>query len=244
MKNQTQGVSAEESTSVPETDAVQMRESEEQESDAQPSAGGEPEETKAAVNASVKAVENNGSGVDISLITTPEWIDQMFLTPNPISRPQTPMKDIKYIAIHWVANPGTTAKANRDYFEQLGDPNDPAYGLKASAQFVVGLEGEVIQCMPLDEMAYAVKDKYNPYTISIEVCHPDSEGKFSDITYASVIRLTAWLMQQFDLGEDAILRHYDCTGKDCPKYYVVHEDAWLQLKQDVMDYYYAHPSIS
>ena len=30
-----------------------------------------------------------------------------------------------------------------------------------------------------------------------------------------------------------LLRHYDVAGKCCPKYYVVHPEAWTQLKEDV-----------
>ena len=35
-----------------------------------------------------------------------------------------------------------------------------------------------------------------------------------------------------DPAED-VIRHYDVTGKICPKYYVENEDAWLSFKQDV-----------
>ena len=35
---------------------------------------------------------------------------------------------------------------------------------------------------------------------------------------------------------DDVIRHYDVTGKNCPKYYVEHEDAWKQFKVDVADY--------
>ena len=32
--------------------------------------------------------------------------------------------------------------------------------------------------------------------------------------------------------EKDIIRHYDVTGKLCPKYYVEHPDAWEKLKKD------------
>lgn len=41
---------------------------------------------------------------------------------------------------------------------------------------------------------------------------------------------------KYDLTEDDILRHYDCGGKKCPKYYVEHEDAWERLLCDVSEY--------
>lgn len=41
---------------------------------------------------------------------------------------------------------------------------------------------------------------------------------------------------KYDLSIDDVLRHYDEGGKNCPKYYVEHEEAWTQLKQDIADY--------
>ena len=43
-------------------------------------------------------------------------------------------------------------------------------------------------------------------------------------------------MGKYDLSIDDVLRHYDEGGKNCPKYYVEHEEAWTQLKQDIADY--------
>lgn len=175
-------------------------------------------------------------------IPIPSWIDQQLLEINEYSRPGTPLKKVKNVVIHWVANAGTSAQNNRSYFSNLADPAANPDGVKASSHFVVGLEGEIIQCVPIDEKSYCTNWR-NDDTISIEVCHPDWEGKFNDITYQSVIKLTAWLLEQFELTSDDIIRHFDVTGKDCPKYYVVHEDAWEQLKQDVKTYMEANPSI-
>ena len=43
---------------------------------------------------------------------------------------------------------------------------------------------------------------------------------------ASLLRLTAWLCEEFDLAPADVIRHYDVTGKICPKYYVDHPEAW------------------
>lgn len=136
------------------------------------------------------------------------------------------MKRVKDIVIHYVANPGSTAKANRDYFDS--DESD------VSAHFVVGLEGEVIQCVPLDEQSSASNNR-NSDTISIEVCHPTKTGKFNDKTYGALVQLTAWLCEEFHLDTDDIIRHYDITGKNCPKYYVEHPEAWEAFKEAVKE---------
>lgn len=166
--------------------------------------------------------------IDKSEIQVPDWIRQDFLTPNPYSRPQDPLETVHGIAIHYVANKNTTAKNNRDYFENLKNTRER----EASSHFIIGLDGEVIQALPLTEIAYAVKHR-NRDTISIECCHPDETGEFSEATYQSLIRLTAWLCQEFRLDEHDVIRHYDITGKPCPLFYVEHEDAWRAFLRDV-----------
>lgn len=103
----------------------------------------------------------------------------------------------------------------------------------ASSHFIVGLEGEVIACVPLTEVAYASNSR-NDDTVSIEVCHPDETGEFSPVTYDRAVELTAWLCKEFHLDpEEDVIRHYDVTGKLCPLYYVEHPEAWDAFLQDV-----------
>ena len=194
-----------------------------------------------SVAATVNAVDTS-QVVDPSGIVIPNWITVDLIHINDVSRPAIALDAVHDIAIHYVANPGSSAKANRDYFDSLDNPAVEGAGRQASAHLIVGLEGEVVQCLPLNEMAYAVRSR-NPDTISIEVCHPDETGKFSDVTYNTLVKLTAWLLQQENLTPDHVIRHFDCDGKACPLYYVEHEDAWNKLKQDIADYYYANPNI-
>lgn len=87
-------------------------------------------------------------------------ITQDFLTKNPYSRSGQVMEEVRAIALHWVGNPGTSAKMNRDYFESLKNQNPnpkPGQSLRyASAQFIIGLKGEILQTMPEREVAYHV----------------------------------------------------------------------------------------
>ena len=78
---------------------------------------------------------------------------------------------IRNIVLHYTANPGATAKQNRDYFEGLKD----THLTKASSHFIVGLDGEIVQCIPTWEVAYASNNR-NGDTVSIECCHPDESG--------------------------------------------------------------------
>lgn len=158
-------------------------------------------------------------------------ITQELLTVNEYSRPGTSLKKIKGIVVHYTGNPGTTAMQNRNYFEGLAESKVT----KASSHYIVGLSGEVIQCVPLDEIAYASNHR-NADTISIECCINNDAGKFTEKTYDALVHLTAWLVGEYDLKIDDIIRHYDVTGKVCPKYFVEHESAWVDFKLDVENY--------
>lgn len=165
----------------------------------------------------------------LSQIQAPDWYTQDFLTVNPYSRPGTKREHVRDIVIHYVANPGTSAKQNRNYFEGLKDQSG-SKTVSASSHYIIGSDGTILQCIPLDEVAYGNYPR-NDDTVSIECCHPHSDGRFTDATIRSLIRLTGWLCRELSLNEKHIIRHYDVSGKNCPKYYVEHQDAWRTLKK-------------
>lgn len=173
-------------------------------------------------------------------------IVQNLLTPNKWSRPQTKIGKVKGIVIHWVANPGSSAVANRNFFEnrKLGKTN---FG---SAHFIVGLKGEIIQCLPYDEMAYHVgstepytKDALsrlstypNNCTIGIEMCHPDASGKPTLETLHATIELAAFLLKKYGLTYKDLWTHKEVVGwKICHKYYVDNPAEWANFKKYVND---------
>lgn len=133
---------------------------------------------------------------------------------------------INNIVIHYTGNPGTTARQNRSYFGQKETV--------VCSHFLIGLEGEIIQCLPLDEKSAASNDR-NPDTVSIEICHPDATGKFNEETYRSAVKLAAWLCRETGLDSEALIRHHDITGKSCPKYFVDHPEEWTAFKAAVAD---------
>ena len=165
------------------------------------------------------------------IVQTPPEYDVQLLTVNEYSRPGLALEKVNGIVVHYTANPGTTAQQNRDYFEGLSISGERS----VSSHFVIGIEGELIQCIPCNEIAYTSNDR-NADTVSIECCIPDETGKFSDATYDTLIHLLAWLVGRYHLEVDDIIRHYDVTGKNCPKYYVEYSSAWEALKADVSNY--------
>ena len=174
-------------------------------------------------------------------------IERKFLTENKFSRPNKNLIGVKGIVIHWVGNAGTSALANRNYFENLKNQKDINKARYASAHFIIGLDGEIIQCLPTGEMAYhagaasyrlGMTERLSTYpnncTIGIELCHPDWTGRFTKETYGAAVELTATLIKQFNLNpQKDIYRHFDVTGKICPKYFVEKNEAWNNFKADV-----------
>jgi N-acetylmuramoyl-L-alanine amidase len=176
-------------------------------------------------------------------------ITEKLLDKNIYSRPGSKMKGKRGVCIHWVANPLSTATGNRNYFNNLKNQGPEVHKKRyASSHEIIGLDGEVVVCVPKDEVAFHAGAKSyrakvhellsgspNRYLYGIEVCHPDWYGKFSPVTYKTVIQRVAHLLIEFGLApsKDTLWRHYDVTGKDCPRYYVKNPKAWDQLINDI-----------
>lgn len=167
-------------------------------------------------------------------------IHQKLLTVNPYSRPGTKRSKTTKIAVHYVGNAGSTALANRNYFESLKGKK-----VYASSHYIVGLEGEVIQCIPDDEVAYTT-NAANAYSIGIECCHPKDDGIFTSATRKALVELVASLLKKYGLTDDDIIRHYDVTGKVCPFAWASNSGAkyedFIKFKQEVKAYMIPKPA--
>lgn len=182
----------------------------------------------------VKRINQNSEAKKIknlAEIKIPDWIDSQIIDVDGASRNGYKLKGVKDIVVHYVGNPGTTAQQNHDFY--AGNQSN------VSSHFVVGLDGEIIQCIPINEWSAASNWRNND-TISIEVCHPDETGKFKKKTYSSLVKLVAWLENVCDIDESHVIRHYDITKKECPRYFVQHEDKWKTFKKNVEKYRLAH----
>lgn len=155
-------------------------------------------------------------------------IKEDFIPISQFSRPGLRRHNTFAVVWHWVANPGTSAQMNRNYFASLSSQSPTQEGARyASAHYVIGLGGEIVQCIPTEEIAFHVgssqKDpasgkiytnkarelfgiKYttgiytpNYMTIGIEFCHPDWMGKPHPETYESAIELTVRLFREYNI---------------------------------------------
>ena len=163
---------------------------------------------------------------ELAATSAPGWVDQQIIKVDGDSRRGVMLEGVRNIVIHYVGNPGSTAQQNRDYY---ANPSS-----EVSSHFVIGLKGEIIQCIPLHEKSSASNHR-NKDTISIEVCHPDESGKFTDASYQSLVKLTAWLLDVCDLDSNDVIRHYDITGKQCPLYFVTNDGEWEKFINAVED---------
>lgn len=172
-------------------------------------------------------------------------IIEKLLTPNKYSRPQKKLIGVRGVVVHWVANPQASAEANRNFFEnrKLGKTG---YG---SAHYIIDLDGDVIRCIPENEMAYHVgSETYtkealsklstypNNCTIGIECCHVDWNGKMTDATYNTLVELATDLLKKYKLTADDLWLHKEVVGwKDCHKWFVDHPDEWKKFKELVRE---------
>jgi len=155
------------------------------------------------------------------------------LLTHPVSRPslRNPVKyrisEVKAIVIHWTANTAPTATAinNRNYFNLGSRP--------ASAHYIVD-DHSVVQCLPETEVGYHCGDKplgqYKPagkalikgtkwtpnyFTLGVEMCV--NEGSEWETILLETVSLTAVLILKYKLEISSLFRHFDITGKLCPR---------------------------
>lgn len=171
-------------------------------------------------------------------------IIQKFITGH--CRSYRKLERVTAIIIHWTANTrkGAGAMANRNYFNS--SPKTPDGKLIfASAHYCVD-STSIVQCLPEDEVAYHVGSSkpYKPeglrimgnskspnnVTVGIEMC-VNEDGNFT-ITRSQTIELTRYLAQKYNISKQNVLRHFDITGKDCPKM-MLDNIVWEQFRNEV-----------
>lgn len=128
---------------------------------------------------------------------------------------------VKGVVIHWTANERKGA-GTRNHFTYFS--NSTSY---ASAHYFVDTN-EILRLIPDNEMAYHVGSKtyktkkYGAYPndcmIGVEMC-VNIDGNFNE-TYKKSVWLVAHLLKKHKLTINELERHYDITGKDCPKMFV------------------------
>lgn len=182
-------------------------------------------------------------------------IIKKFSTRNTMYKPGRPLT---YIVWHYTA--GTTSRPGAAL-------NTAAYfagpDAKGSADYIVD-DRDIVQYNPdiANRYCAAVGGKYstrggslykiatNVNCISIELCsntpdglvHPynDPAWYLTDKTIARATELTLYLMEQYNIPADNVIRHYDVSGKCCPGVIGWNEDSgdaskWLEVKSNIKE---------
>ena len=168
-------------------------------------------------------------------------ITEKLLTKNKYSRPGKALSKILGIVVHYVDVNNQKPEQTVAYFEQLKNGTNETY---ASAHYVIGTDGNGIHCIPDVEVAYhcgskqykpGITDRLGKYpnytTIGVEMCH--TKDGFTEETLETTANLVAQLLAEHDLGVENLYRHFDITGKICPKFFVEDEAKWTAFKARV-----------
>ncbi len=143
-----------------------------------------------------------------------------------VNRTRKLSRNIKYIVIHYTANKGDTAWNNTKYFK--------TEKRSSSAHYFVDKNGVCQSVKDVDIAWHCGATEYlhplcrNSNSIGIELCNgvPD----FEEATVKNAAMLTKMLMEKYGIPTKNVLRHYDVTGKLCPKPFV-DESRWQSFKK-------------
>lgn len=115
-----------------------------------------------------------------------------------------------HITIHSTANSKSTAQNERDYLTNPINTNSTGW------HYVVG-DNIIIEAIPPTEVAYHAGDGRNGIgntkSIGIEMVETGNRDK----VIKNTIGLVKHLQNRFNIGHDKVVRHFDWTGKNCPR---------------------------
>ena len=143
---------------------------------------------------------------------------------------------IEWLVMHYTANDGDSDTSNGKYFQK---PLNPV----ASAHFFVDDDSITIS-VPEDYVAFHCGAYHytqpfcrNYNSIGIEMCDAKRDGRVMATakTIDNAADLAAMLCEKYNIPVDHIIRHYDVTGKLCPKYWVDDPDGIVRFRKLVKE---------
>ena len=148
---------------------------------------------------------------------------------------------VEYIVLHYVGAV-SSAEANARYLNRDGN-------LGWSAHFFTD-QYSIWQSVPLDESAGHCGVDYsygkapfwgkcrNKNSIGIEMCcKKDSAGRWyiEPETVTNTVALVKWLMAEYNIDIDHVVRHYDVCWKTCPEPWVRDPAQWNSFKKRLVE---------
>jgi len=143
---------------------------------------------------------------------------------------------IEFLVVHYTANnnPGADARMNAIYLRNKEG---------AGTHYCIDDE-EIVQCTDEKNVAYAVGDKKwwgfvpkpwlmnkirNNNSLSFEMCL--GGGRNDSLIVETTAQQLGWQLVNKGLDISRVVRHYDVSGKHCPKFFYA-EKGWNQAKED------------
>lgn len=137
------------------------------------------------------------------------------------------------ITIHNTGNPSSTAGNERAWLTNPTNTRTASYHIVVDAR-------EAVEVLPLNEVAWHAGDgsgakSGNRTSIGIEICERDMTlGEYAQ-TLTNAVDLVAKMLHERGWGVDRLRRHYDWSGKNCPR--LMNSDSkwtgWYQFVQRV-----------
>jgi N-acetylmuramoyl-L-alanine amidase CwlA len=162
---------------------------------------------------------------------------------NPYSRSGDKLLRVQAIVIHYTANLHANAEDHQEFFDGADGGN---YRYAGAHIFVD--KDEAVEVIPLNEVGYHANERkagpllsslkasgsYYPggnanlLTLGIEMCI-EKDGSFHPYTIErtrQVIKMLQAKYPQLQDTQNRVVRHYDITGKNCPKPFVEQPKDW------------------
>lgn len=135
--------------------------------------------------------------------------------------------DPEHLTIHSTGNLNSTAQNERDNLNRSNNTTTTGF-------HIVVDDKEAIECIPLNKVAYHAGDGAygtgNSKSIGLEMCESGNRAK----TIENTVKVAAKILHERNWGIDRLKRHYDWSGKNCPRILNYNNWAgWTKFKNDV-----------
>lgn len=147
----------------------------------------------------------------------------------------------EYIVVHNDANNGATDEGNAKYFNSI-DRDSSAHDFvdEDSVTHVVKYADTAWHCN--DKQPFVIgggkfyKKCNNSNSIGVELCSDIVNGELiiTEATQNNGAELIAFIMKNYNIPIERVIRHFDVSCKKCPQQFVLHPDIWKQFKQKII----------
>ena len=143
-------------------------------------------------------------------------------------------RKILYIVMHYTGNDGDTALGNCNYYARPKLLTSAHYFVDETSVWQSVKDKDIAYHCGRTDGKYKHPDCRNVNSIGIEMCsRKNADGSYyiKPEVVARAADLVKLLMAQYGIDTAHIVRHYDVTGKECPRPWVRDESLWETFKE-------------